>query len=177
MDLEILARKLFREYYNLMFTRLTTYRDYHKYIPNYDEASCTIRKQFKNAAIAAARIDAVPKKYIMAQFAAFDRYNAIRKRAILPQPNHLHGLGAQARYVEYMHAEANNPSELVQKPKRQVRPFFREERKLRGLSRMLRIPESDVLATKPGEFTQEFLEHRGIWSVVRKRFYIQTVGG
>jgi hypothetical protein len=45
-----------------------------------------------------------------------------------------------------------------------------EDRKLRQLAKLLRVSEDEVLATKPEEFTEAYLKHRGVWEIVQDRW-------
>jgi hypothetical protein len=169
-----LTRALFELYYDMLFTKLITGRHFRRQIPNYKAQPASIVQAFTKAAESCAMIQADPKEYIKAQFHMFERYSQYRKRLILPQPAHLHGLGAQARWAEFHHANEAMAQRSHVGLKKAVKEFFREERKLSGLMRVLKMESAEVLAERPGDFSIEFLRHRGVWKLVKERFYEQT---
>ena len=136
----------------------------------YDRLSKPQKLTFLQAAAACKGCKAEPKKFVMAQFETFMTYaRHSKKPRYFPLPCHLTGPGAQIRFIEYQQMKHDTNIQAAQKPKQQ-KQFWREERKLRGLVRIYRKPESDVLVDHPCEFTQEFLEMRGVWSVVRDTY-------
>ncbi len=123
---------------------------------------------FKKSAIACLGIDASPKLFITAQFEKFDEYGRFKRRNIFPQPQHLYGVQAMARYAEYA---AKLEAAKRRQPKKEdeafpTKQFALEERKLKSLMRVLRVPDTDVLVERPEQFSQGFLEARGVWDLV-----------
>ena len=133
--------------------------------------STTLRAQFRAAGVSCQAVNADPREYVMAQFSAFEQYTRWKgkRTPILPMPNQLHGLAAQARFIEW---KAGRPATTSATPARQVTEHYREQRKLNALCKRYGRQESDVLTTAPGEFTREFLQFKGVWGLpqVRKLF-------
>jgi len=125
-----------------------------------------VRQLFARAANTCNEAAADPDAYVTAQFEKFVEYSRFARKNRLPQPHHLHGLGALARYVEYAHTLDDRKSRAATEDSRQVKEFWREERKLKGLTRVTRMLPSDVLTERPEEFTPAFLEHKGVWDLV-----------
>ena len=132
---------------------------------------------FEKSAIACLGIDAAPKHFILAQFDKFEEYGRHLRRTIYPQPHHLHGVRAMARFADY---DARKVAKALRAPKAEGRAerggvFALEERKLKSLMRVLRVPDTDVLCERPEEFSPDFLEHKGIWDLVSE-LYAERVG-
>lgn len=123
-------------------------------------------KHFRRAARYCAQLEADPHEYVAAQFSRMEEMSSHLGRVVIPTPAHISTLAAQVRYVEYKRQKAERRDRAVAKP--DDRSWYREERKLRGLARVMRKGEDDVLAERPEEFSREFLEHRGIWDLVRE---------
>ena len=140
------------------------------------EESRSIRDCFMRAANGCNGVGALPKTYINAQFAKFQQYSSHFKRRIFPQPHHLSGLGAQARCVEYLVDQEDRNARKARPSGRAIaKKFFSEERKLKGMMRMMRSPASDVLTERPEEFTPEFLDHKNVWDLVED-LYEKRIG-
>jgi len=136
----------------------------------------TYQRYFREAARSCIASKAEPREYVMAQFAAFERYGrfAKAKRQMLPQPNQLFGLGAMARYAEWSAAQEKSRRRRPEAHAAQLKQHFREQRKLDGLCRHRRLPESEVLAESPGEFTPDFLRHKNVWHFVKELYRRQS---
>ena len=123
---------------------------------------------FLKAASTCLEISADPKQFIIAQFESFLNFSRKTKRTrYFPQPCHLAGPGAQVRYFEFQ--QHKHETTINVKPTQQ-KVHYREDRKLRGLVRILRKPESEILVERPEEFTQDFLVARGVWPLVRDTY-------
>ena len=129
------------------------------------------------AALACDGIDAQPKKFIIAQFDKFSTYGGYRKKRMFPQPHQLHGLAAQARYIEWKSEQQARDARAVSSVKSAHGRghFAAEERRLKGFMRMMRATPHEVLTERPEEFTPEFLEHKHVWDLVEE-LYEQRVG-
>lgn len=139
---------------------------------NLDQIDGVARRQFRKAAEACAQVGADPREYIIAQFHRWAEVSALKNKVLVPQPGHLSSLGAQARYVQYKLRKTERESRRAPVVKADSsRKFFREERKLSGLVRMLRVMPEDVLTERPEEFTSEFLRHKQVWDLVKDRWH------
>lgn len=106
------------------------------------------------------------KQWVEAQFIRFQLYSRKLNRHILPQPYQLCGEAAVMRYTMFKDS-------LQRRPDRQDKAFelhAREERKLKGLVRVCRQLESDILFARPEEFTPGFLRHKGVWNLVESKY-------
>lgn len=140
----------------------------------FDRLTLTYKRFFLDAARDCLDLGADPGDYIEAQFRAFEIYGRGKRRQRLPQPNQLFGLGAQARFAEYVHNRRENDRRDADQVEAVIPEFSREERKLRGLCRRMLLPEADVLARVPAEFTVRFLQHKGIWNLVEAAYRAAT---
>ena len=129
-------------------------------------ADQTARRMFMRAATFCLAIDADPVEYVTAQFARFSELTKYLGKTVLPQPAHIASVGGQVRYLEHKRRKAERADRKAL-PESEHKKWYREERKLRGLVKMLRVTEEDILADRPEEFSQEFLEHRGVWHLVK----------
>jgi len=127
----------------------------------YDELTYTQQRHFKRAATDARAVEAEPRLYVAAQFAAFDKFGGGRKR-LLPQPSQMFGIAAQTRYLETISTKEAAHERLKASRKSQHRAFFREERKLKAWCKSKNMTQQEVLLTCSEEFTPEFLEHKGV---------------
>ena len=123
------------------------------------------RKHFEIAAQYCVMMGADPRDYVAAQFSKFEELSKDIGRWIIPSPGSLSTLAAQVRYIECMKRKAERTDKKP--PKTEVSKWYRESRRLKGLAKALRMSESDVLAERPEEFSKEYLEYRGVWSIVR----------
>lgn len=132
---------------------------------------------FEKSAVACLGIDAPPKHFILAQFDKFEEYGRHMRRTLYPQPHHLHGVRAMARFADYDAKREARAKRAPQKEGRMERggAFALEERKLKSLMRVLRAPDTDVLVDRPEEFSPDFLEHKGVWDLVSE-MYAERVG-
>lgn len=135
--------------------------------------SPTDKAHFKKAAAVCLEMSAPPKRYIIAQFAAYKDMKEKHRDArysfmyTVPRPSNLYSDFARVNYIAYVASRrAAKQREIVHAPT-ETPTFFRDERKLQGLATALRMPATEVLARKPYEFSQPFLKHRGVWDVVK----------
>jgi hypothetical protein len=103
----------------------------------------------------------------MAQFIKFEEYTSFFGKRILPQPAQLQGVKAAARYVAWKLDKEASDRRHTSQHERVVKGFKQDERKLKSLTRMLRMSETDVMVERPEEFSRDFLKHRGMWDLVR----------
>lgn len=134
-----------------------------------DSVDATSRRSFLKAATSCIELGADPREFVVAQFSAFRNASAYHKKFLLPQPSMFASLGARVRYLQF---KATSTTRLARRPpeaedRNARRRFFVEERELKGLARMQRRDPSDVLTETPERFSREFLEHKGVWDVVR----------
>lgn len=130
-------------------------------LPPYESLTYTQQQHFKRAAADARAVEAEPRLYVAAQFAAFDKFGGGRKR-LLPQPGQMFGIAAQTRYLETVSTKEAAQERLKASRKSQHRAFFREERKLKAWCKSKNMTQQEVLLTCSEEFTSEFLEHKGV---------------
>lgn len=129
------------------------------------------RRAFRRAAEAALRLGANPREYVIAQFQSFAGFSQHLGRVVLPTPHCLATVAAQARYTQYkLSQEARAQRQAPLEPEHKV-TYYRDERKLKGLARMHRIPPEDILTEQPEEFSQEFLKNRGVWPLVQNLWH------
>lgn len=133
-----------------------------------DDLDSTARESFMRAALAAIRLGADPREYVVAQFATWRAASAYHRTFLLPQPTHMCSLGAEIRYLQHKVREETRRSREVTLDEQDGRKrFYVEERQLRGLARASRRDPSDVLAEQPERFSRAFLEHVGVWGAVK----------
>jgi len=137
---------------------------------NYATLDGVAKRAFRNAAAAAMQVGAEPREYVVAQFQRWAEISQWKGKTLLPMPTHLASLGAQARYIQFKLQKAARTDRAPKASDSAHREFFREERKLKGLVRMLRNTPEDVLAESPEEFSREFLEHKMVWPLVQVRW-------
>lgn len=165
------AREIYRLYHDHMFSEiglLATNR--HKTVPSIKKQPLSVHMQFIAAAESCLSVDANPKAYVVAQFKAFAEYSQFFKKRMFPQPTQLAGLGAQARYLKYKAQQEDSAARKPTDDQKQVKTFYREERRLKGLSRMLRLTPEEVLTSRPKEFSKEFLQTQNVWPLVRRQY-------
>lgn len=169
--------RIVRIYHEALFTRMSKYQKQaiDQMILSLTEAQEAL---FDRAAHLCARLTADPEDFVRAQFEAFDVASELIGKFILPRPAHLSGDGAERRWKAARDGKnARRRSEaqalLVARravpgtdesffyPEEQVAQFFRDERKLRNLSNLLRLDTRSVLEKHPREFSKEFLVANG----------------
>lgn len=168
------AKSLHRMYNSVLISRQTRFA--YNPAPKLVDEPEGVQTAFKKSALACLGIDARPKLFIIAQFEKFDEYGRFKKRTMYPQPQHLHGVQAMARYVDYAAkqeaAKRRQPNKRDQATRDTT--YGLEERKLKSLMRVLRVPDTDVLCDRPEEFSRGFLEHRGVWDLVSETYEERT---
>lgn len=128
-----------------------------------------MQQAFVKSAQSANGVGASPREWIEAQFAKFEEFSAFLNRKIIPQPQQLYGLTAQARFLDWKRETIAEKSRDYHGHQSFGAKFKTDKRKLKSLARVLRMPESDVLVEKPEEFSREFLKHRGVLTLVEER--------
>lgn len=113
-----------------------------------------------------------PQQFINAQFWWYSRLNRKKGRLMLPQLHQLHGDGAVTKAAEYLESLAEDKARKPVAKADEIAhtDFEREGRKLTQLTKVLGTTRRDVLLLLPNEFTRVFLERRGVWSEVSKRW-------
>ncbi len=166
------ASELCFQYNNILHARLTRHSIPHVQLPDYWRLTESYRVWFNSAAELVLTLSAEPRQFIEAQFDAFAkiRTRGSRVRLFIPRPHQLFGLGAQLRYIEHLAAVQHVKNISAEGVETQHRPFYREDRKLRSLSTISHLPEADVLAQMPTEFTEKYLKHRGVWDLVKSEY-------
>jgi len=132
----------------------------------YDSLEGSSRRDFRRAAEACLQVGADPREFITAQFQRWAEMSQLKSKILLPMPVHLASVGAQARFIQYKLRKAERQDRQVLPEKQHRNEFFTEDRKLKGLVRVLRQPEEEVLTEKPEEFSKQYLKHRGVWKLV-----------
>ena len=115
-------------------------------------------------------VGARPRDWIEAQFAMFEGYTKWVGKRLIPQPAQLHGLNAQARYLQWKTDDVAERHRDKKKEKSIRDTFSIDERNLKALCKTLRLPETDVLMEKYNEFTRNFLKHKGIYTLVEEKY-------
>jgi hypothetical protein len=128
-----------------------------------------VKVAFQKAAISCFGVGARPLDWVEAQFVKFEEYRQWFGKLIFPQPQQLHGLNAQARYVQWFAEQRKEKHREERKQRPVVKGFKIEERNLRQLCKTMRLPEIDVLCEKPEQFSIEFLRHKAVYKVVKKK--------
>jgi hypothetical protein len=121
---------------------------------------------FMKAAEDCSAAGAGAKQWVEAQFVRFQLYSRKLNKFILPQPYQLCGEAATMRYTMFNASLRRLPD----RRDKALEQHSREERKLKGLVRVCRQPESDVLLARPEEFTPGFLRYKGVWSYVESKY-------
>lgn len=163
------ARVMVELYNTIMMTKLHIgHRG--RSMDDFDDLTKTAQDHFIRATKSCVKIGAKPREYLVAQFDAFMRMCRGRRQIMLPQPNMIFGIKAQARYVEWKATQdrhrRHDSDEVTPEDKR----FFREERKLQAWSKRSRTPAADLLIANPAEFTKAFLIHKGVWDQVEEKY-------
>jgi hypothetical protein len=141
-------------------------------VQEYASLDAVNQRYFRRAADACLQLDADPREYVTAQFRRWSEMSQRTGKVLLPQPSHLVSLGAQARFLQYKLQKTHRHDRLTV-PETQQRSFFTDDRRLKGLVRVLRLPEEDILTSRPAEFSKEYLQHRGVWSLVADNWFEQ----
>jgi hypothetical protein len=170
VGLRAYARELYRLYRAAMFTEVDQHTNRHRAPPPLKTQPLSVQEHFTAAALSCQELGVSPRLYLVAQFSAFAAYSTALKKRVLPMPNQLYGLAAQARYLRYQAEKQDRDDRSVVHIEKQVRGFYREERRLRGLVRMLRLTPDEVLTSRPTDFSREFLRAKFVWSLVADRF-------
>lgn len=122
---------------------------------SWDELTKSEQANFLKTADVVVELGTTPKDYICAQFAAYAEHTRHLGKFVLPQPGALCTLGARVRWLEY--AKTKEMREDRKAPKQtMISKHYREDRKLRGLARVLRMEPAEVLTERPEEFSREF---------------------
>jgi len=107
------------------------------------------------------------RKFVAAQFA---NWNGPSRT--LPMVTHLCTAGSLERYTAYLYAEQCKKQECVKvSDNDDIEILIRQgKKKLERLSRVSEMDEKEILLSDPLEFTQEFLQYKGVWKRVQKRW-------
>lgn len=133
---------------------------------SYDTLEGNVKRDFRRAAEACMQVGAEPREFVSAQFKRWSEISQFKNKILLPMPTHLASVGAQARFIQYKLQKEQRTERSVLPDKQHSRTFFVEDRKLKGLVRVLRVPEEEVLCDKPEEFSKLYLKHKGVWQLV-----------
>lgn len=172
-----LTRRIIVAYYQSMYVRLSRFGKF-KFEPVLNAITEAQRVHFRKAAHQCARVDAKPLEYVVSQFEVFDAVSDFKEKLILPMPHHLHGANAARRYKQrndgstYRRTEAGMicaarhsvvgsdgnyfDAKVVQKQ------FFRDQRRLDNLTKLLKISPEEVLRKHRMQFSPEFLSLRAV---------------
>lgn len=142
---------------------------------SYDTIDKTAQREFRKAAEACIQVGAEPREFVAAQFKRWGEISQYKNKVLLPMPQHLASVGAQARFIQYKLQKAERSDRQILPDKSHTREFFVENRKLKGLVRVTRQPEEDVLTERPEEFSKQFLKHKGVWRLVEEIWNERTV--
>ena len=157
-DVTNLAVKIFSLYTNFRYEKGALWGTHG--IHKYNKLSSTDRVHFRDTAKLLTRLKAKPRDWIAAQFENFG------KRLWVPRPHHLHTDQALTRYVEFMGIRADDLARVPKLSDRVGGEHDREERMLAGLVKFLDRAEEAVLIDHCDDFTQSFLEYKGVWDRV-----------
>lgn len=152
----------------LIEIKLSSWRGHQRVHVQLENLTPVERRAFMRAALVVQQLDADPKDYVMAQFKAWEMYSQYKNKFMLPSPGTLQTLGSQARYLAYLQQRERklDPREA----KMVTKKFFRDERKLKGLCQILRVPPEDVLTKQPEEFSEAFLKAKHVWPLVKETY-------
>lgn len=139
-----------------------------------EDLSKTERAAFLRAATTVYYMGADPKEFVTAQFQAWEGYSQAFGRYVLPHPSTLATLGAQARYVTYAQQKKDRIARKSPIKEKALKGHYREDRKLAGLVKYMRMPPEDILTQRPEEFTPDFLRAKGVWKIVKLLFGERT---
>jgi hypothetical protein len=170
----VLARDMCIEYYTqLNMAAASAIRSaipIHSYISTTLELqSSANRTAFRNAATAMLAVKAEPGDFIRAQFERFRELQAYRKR-MFPRPGDLGTDTAKINYLQHQMRLSEKSHRSAPQTERMHAGFGREERKLKGLMSMFSVTEEMIFDRKASEFSRAFLEHRGVWAVVKHKW-------
>lgn len=140
----------------------------------YDTLEGGNKRDFRRAAEACLQVGADAREFISAQFKRWAELSQIKNKILLPMPVHLTSVGAQARFIQYKLQKGERQDRQILPEKQHRKEFFIEDRKLKGLVRVLRQPEEEVLTEKPEEFSRAYLKHRGVWCLVSDTWLERT---
>lgn len=170
-QLKQLARNLFRHYQGKLMAETTFLGTLdNSHFETLDAQPNKVQTSFQKASLSCAGVGAKPRDFIEAQFVMFESYTRFLGKRIVPQPTQLHGLTAQARYVQWFKEREEDDDREERKSKKVVRgKFTLDERNLKALMRSLRMPATDVLCEKPDEFSIAFLKEKGVYSLVKSK--------
>lgn len=131
------------------------------------EVSTAERGSFMRAARVCIDNGYDPREFVVAQFSAYRAASAYHRKFLLPKPTNLDKTNAQINYIQFKASDAERIARRTTVDDDDGRRFFVEERRLRGLARMQRRSEADVLAEQPEQFSRDFLKHKLVWDVVK----------
>lgn len=132
------------------------------------DVDSSARRSFIEAAAACIELEADPREYVVAQFAAWRDSSAFHGKVIWASPQQMSTLAARVRYLQHQAREKIRMSRIGKNEDQdENRRWYVEERRLRGLARMQRRDALDVLTEQPEQFSRDFLKHKGVWDVVQ----------
>lgn len=166
-ELKSLAVTVHNIYNKTLNLKLNVHQAHH--IKSLDSLSPDTQRQLVKTAFMILEISADPFFFIEAQFKAFEAVGKRKKFVLYPRLRDLSSLAAKIRYAEQQALQTDRETRDITSKS----PVFdREARKVASLSKAFKKPEIDVLLTYPREFTQGYLEHRGVWKEVQNSYFI-----
>lgn len=131
------------------------------------EVDKSARAAFMRAAAICIEHEVDPREYIVAQFSGYREASAYHRKFLLPQPHHIGSTAAEIRWIQYKVRSDERVARRASFEAEEGKHFSVDERRLRGLARMQRRSEEDVLAEQPEQFSRAFLKHKRVWEVVK----------
>lgn len=167
--LERLANRLYEHYHAKLVAEADGMWRVHHSHETLKEQPVSIQLSFRKAALSCAGVGALSRDWVESQFVMFESYKAWIGKLIFPQPSQIHGMGAQARYMQWKTEQRDDVVREKRKDKTVVKALVLEERNLKALCRSMRLNPTDVLIEKCDEFSIGFLKDKGVYRVVKKR--------